>query len=284
MSSTNDAIPYWTREHAIASLPLRQEDGHKGTYGTGLLLAGTRDMPGAALLAALGAMRSGLGKLEIAIDSEAARSIVSLLPEATYIRNGLEKIGQSELELSRYRAIAAGPGLPPDEGTQNAVDVLLAYTGPLVLDAGALSRRPYPLRVSPTILTPHPLEFARMTGLSPEEVADNRLLHLQQSAQEWGTAIVLKGHETLIAFPDGELWKNPTGNSALGKGGSGDTLTGMLLGMLCCHENWRHAVLNAVYLHGACADEWIRTRSAHTMLAHEITSMLPYVWKQHERS
>lgn len=283
MSSTNDAIPYWTKEHAIAALPLRREDGHKGTYGTGLLLSGTREMPGAALLAALGAMRSGLGKLEIAIDPEAARSIVSLLPEATYIPNGLAKIAQSELELDHYRAIAAGPGLPPDKGTEKAVAVLLAYKGPLVLDAGALTKRPYPERVSPTILTPHPLEFARMTGLSNEELSENRILHLQQSAREWGTAIVLKGRETLIAFPDGELWKNPTGNSALGKGGTGDTLTGMLLGMLCCHENWRHAVLNAVYLHGACADEWTRTRSAHTMLAHEITSMLPHVWKQHER-
>lgn len=112
----------------------------------------------------------------------------------------------------------------------------------------------------------------------------NRSHHIAQTVKKWDTGIVLKGRETLIAFPDGEIWANPTGNSALAKGGTGDTLTGMMLGMLCCHDNWRHAVLNAVYLHGACADEWTQTRSAHTLLAHELTDLLPAIWKQHERS
>lgn len=283
MSASNTGIPFWTRKHVEASLPIRREDGHKGTFGTGLLLAGTRDMPGAALLAALAAMRAGIGKLEIATAPEVAATIVALLPEATYIRDGVQKTAEYSLDLDPYRACAAGPGLPPDEMTEKAVAALLASGHSVVLDAGALSKREYPRRASPTILTPHLREFARITGVSKEELAENRIPLLQASARDWGTAIVLKDHETLIAFPDGEIWKNPTGNAALGKGGTGDTLTGMLLGMLCCHDDWRHAVLNAVYLHGACADEWVRTRSAHTMLAHEITGMLPEVWKQHER-
>lgn len=283
MNSSIEAISYWTKEHAAASLPLRREDGHKGTFGTALLLAGTRDMPGAAMLAALAAMRSGLGKLEIATAPEAVASIAAWLPEATYIRDGVGRIGNREVNLDSYRAFAAGPGLPPDEGTEQAVQVLLEYDGPLVLDAGALTQRTYPKRTSPTVMTPHLGEFARITGSSVQEVSENPVRHLLQASRDWNAAIVLKGHQTITAFPDGELWKNPTGNSALGKGGTGDTLTGMLLGMLCCHPDWRHAVLNAVYLHGACADEWVRTRSAHTMLAHEITGMLPEVWKQHER-
>ena len=86
----------------------------------------------------------------------------------------------------------------------------------------------------------------------------------------------------MTAFPDGEIWINPTGNSSLAKGGTGDTLAGIMLGMLCCHNDWKHAVLNAVHMHGACADEWIKTRSPHTLLAHELAELLPEVWAAFE--
>jgi ADP-dependent NAD(P)H-hydrate dehydratase len=101
-------------------------------------------------------------------------------------------------------------------------------------------------------------------------------------ARKLGVTIILKGNETIIAFPDGDCRMNGTGNSSLAKGGSGDTLTGMILGMLCCHENPKIAVLNAVHLHGACADEWTKKRSAHTLLAHELSELLPAVWKDYE--
>lgn len=282
MTSSLAAIPYWTSEHVKRTLPLRSEDSHKGTFGTGLLLAGTRDMPGAALLAGLAAMRSGIGKLEIATDPEVIGTIVPLLPEATYLRNGMEKTASGEIDLDSYRTLAAGPGLPPNSLVEKSVQAFLATDRPVVLDAGALSQRVYQKRTAPTILTPHPQEFSRITGIPKDELLEKPNNHIAQTAQQWGVTIVLKGRGTLIAFPEGEVWRNPTGNSALAKGGTGDTLTGMMLGMLCCHADWRHAVLNAVYLHGACADVWIQTRSAHTLLAHELTDLLPEVWKQHE--
>lgn len=108
MSPSFENIPYWTAEHVAATLPLRNEVSHKGTFGTGLLLAGTRDMPGAALLAGLAAMRSGIGKLEIATDPEVIGTIVPLLPEATYLRNGIEKTAFGEIDLNQYRALAGG--------------------------------------------------------------------------------------------------------------------------------------------------------------------------------
>lgn len=274
---------FWTAIDVSATLPARDDGGHKGTFGTALLLASTRDMPGAALMAGLGAMRSGVGKLEIGTDPEVINGVVSALPESIYLREGLKKVGAGEVELERYRAIAAGPGVHPDDVTEKAVQALLASPCPLVLDAGALSMRSYPKRHAPIILTPHPLEFSRITGITKEDLAENRVFHAVSFAKKWGVAIVLKGNHTIIAFPDGDVRINPTGNAALSKGGTGDTLAGMILGMLCCHDNWRHAVLNAVYLHGACADKWVETRSAHTMLAHEITSLLPEVWKSFER-
>lgn len=281
MSADNRQLA-WTAEDVRATLPLRDDTGHKGTFGTALLLASTRDMPGAALMAGLGAMRSGVGKLEIGTEPEVINGVIGALPESIYLRDGLKKVGAGEVELDRYRAIAAGPGIHPDGITEKAVEALLTSNRPLILDAGALSKRHYPKRQAPIILTPHPLEFSRITGVEKTELDENRSYYAKLYAKQWGVAIVLKGHQTVIAFPDGEVRINPTGNSALAKGGTGDTLTGMILGMLCCHDNWQHALLNAVYLHGACADVWIETRSAHTLLAHEITSLLPEVWKSFE--
>lgn len=272
----------WSSDQVKRSLPLRQDSSHKGTYGTALLLAGSKDMPGAALLSGLGAMRSGLGKLELATEAEVIPMVVSQLPETTYLRDGLKLLAANELELSAYRAAAIGPGVLPDEHCEEAIRHLLASELPLILDAGALSERNYPKRGAPVILTPHPGEFTRITLTDPKQLTENRRELASEWAQKLGVTIVLKGKPTIVAFPEGETWRNPTGNSALAKGGTGDTLTGMMLGMLCCHDNWKHAVLNAVYLHGACADKWVETGSPHTLLAHELTGLLPSVWKEFE--
>jgi ADP-dependent NAD(P)H-hydrate dehydratase len=276
------AHPFWTEENVRTTLPKREASGHKGTYGTGLLLAGSRDMPGAALLSGLGAMRSGIGKLEIGTDEEVIPYVVPVLPEATYLRNGLQKTAERSVDLAKYKAIAAGPGIEPNEETEKAIHQLMKSESPLILDAGALTERMYDERQEPVILTPHPGEFSKITGVDLKELQQNRSHHASIWSEKLGVTIVLKGNETIIAFPDGEAWTNPTGNSALAKGGTGDTLTGMMLGMLCCHKEWRHAVLNAVYLHGVCADKWSEQRSAHTMLAHELTELLPEVWKGFE--
>jgi ADP-dependent NAD(P)H-hydrate dehydratase len=121
-------------------------------------------MPGAALLAGLGAMRSGVGKLVIGTSSSVVPLIVPVLPEATYWRDGCEKIAEGHLEES-FKAIAIGPGLPLSAMVEHAVERLLKVDCPLVLDAGALSGRTYPMRKAPIILTPHLGEFARITGV-----------------------------------------------------------------------------------------------------------------------
>ncbi|WP_041058483.1 NAD(P)H-hydrate dehydratase [Jeotgalibacillus campisalis] len=272
----------WTKEKARITLPVRKNSGHKGTYGTGLLLAGSADMPGAALLSGVGALRSGIGKLVIGTDKEVIAHAVSAIPEATYLSDGLQKAGDGSVELHDYKAIAAGPGIEPNDRTEKAIQMILKTTCPVILDAGALSERSYEMRDAPTILTPHPGEFSRITGLEVKEIQENRALAASEWAMKWEVTIVLKGNETVIAFPDGETWINATGDGALAKGGTGDTLTGIMLGMMCCHEDWRHAVLNAVHLHGACAKKWTLTRSAHTLLAHEICDLLPEVWKSYE--
>lgn len=162
-------VPYWTEEHVRATLPERDAESHKGTYGTALLLAGSDEMPGAALLAGLGAMRSGLGKLVIGTSESVIPLIVPVLPEATYWRDGWKKAAGAQLEET-YRAIAIGPGLPQTESVQQAVDHVLTADCPVILDAGALAKRTYPKREAPVILTPHPGEFSRMTGMPVNEL------------------------------------------------------------------------------------------------------------------
>lgn len=282
MKDSPQQIQTWTDSHVKNTLPGRAEDAHKGTYGTALLVAGSASMPGAALLAGNGAMRGGLGKLEIATDETVIPVIVPALPEATYIPNGLDKISCNEFDISHYKAAAVGPGIMPGDQTEQAISRLLNSSLPLLLDAGALTDRSYPNRQAPIILTPHPGEFSRITGCSTEELAKDRAGHAGKWSRKLGVTVVLKGKRTVTAFPDGTVWENPTGNSALAKGGTGDTLSGLILGMLCCHADWKHAVLNAIFLHGACSDRWIGTRSPHSMLAHDITDLLPEVWKSYE--
>ncbi|EGA90415.1 putative carbohydrate kinase [Planococcus donghaensis MPA1U2] len=282
MDRASETQHIWTDQQVTSTLPVRETNSHKGSYGTALLVAGTKEMPGAALLAGLGAMRSGVGKLVIATEAEAVAMIVPRLPEATFLQDGLKQIAHRQTSVDTYRAVAIGPGTEPDDSTEQAIHNLLESHMPLVLDAGALSSRSYPDRQSPIILTPHLAEFSRITGVDVEEIQKNRAHYATYWSKKLGVTIVLKGPHTVISFPDGETWINPTGNSALAKGGTGDTLTGMILGMLCCHSNWQHAVLNAVYLHGACADDWVKSRSAHTMLAHELSGLLPVVWARFE--
>ncbi|MFD1030594.1 NAD(P)H-hydrate dehydratase [Metaplanococcus flavidus] len=276
-------IPRWSEKDVTRTLPHRNQEGHKGSFGTALLIAGSAGMPGAAVLATYAAMRSGLGKLTVATSSESIVAISSFVPEATFETDLLDRINDSQLDFNQYSAVAVGPGLLPDYKTEAAIDRLLPEGKPMVLDAGALSPRSYDSAAAPVILTPHMGEFSRITGVSVEELQKGQAAYAADWANRLGVTIVLKGPGTVIAFPDGETFINPTGNSSLAKGGTGDTLTGMILGMLCCHDNWRHAVLNAVHIHGACADEWIRTRSPHSLLAHDLTELLPVVMNSFEK-
>ncbi|TFD97132.1 NAD(P)H-hydrate dehydratase [Jeotgalibacillus salarius] len=270
----------WNKDHVINTLPARKPDAHKGTYGTALIAAGSRFMPGAAVLSALACMRSGVGKLEMGIEESVIPYVIQHLPETTFVPGFYERL--QNLQLNQYRVLAAGPGREADDETETTVKAFLKSDVPVILDAGALSQRTYIDRKAPVILTPHPGEFLRISDISMEELEENQQQAVTKFAVETGVTLVLKGQQTITAFPDGDVYINTSGNSALSKGGTGDTLTGMITGMLCCHDDWKHAVLNAVYLHGACADEWEKTRSAHTMLAHELSDLLPEVWKKHE--
>lgn len=274
----------WTEEDVKQTWPVLPNNPHKGSFGTGLLIAGSEEMPGCALLSGFGAMRSGIGKLTIATDKSVAQIVCQRLPEATYWYNSLQQLKENK-QLSSMKAAAIGPGLDLDEQLEDKVQFLLNQPDlPLILDAAALQKRDYPKgRPAPVILTPHPGELARITGLSSKWINENRISVARDFAIEHEVTVVLKGVNTVIAFPDGTGYINQTGNRGLSKGGSGDTLLGIILGLLCQSEPFSHyttAVSNAVYLHGKSSEYWAIEREPSAMLATDIMEVWPYLLKE----
>ncbi|MFZ0444792.1 MAG: NAD(P)H-hydrate dehydratase [Bacillus sp. (in: firmicutes)] len=266
----------WGEQDVRDTLPKPFGNTHKGTFGTGLLMGGCDEMPGSVALSAIGAVRFGIGKLSVVTTKHASLFIGSFVPEATFIYDNL-----FSNEQQTFSSIAIGPGLNPNEELEDTIIEVLKQPIPVILDAGALSSRSYKKRHTPTILTPHPGEFSRLTGKSSMEIQSNRIQLAQHFAQDHDVIVVLKGSYTVIAFPDGTGIINSTGNRALSKGGTGDTLTGMLLASVNTHENIKEAVANTVYLHGACADEWIKNHGRQTMSAHDFDLLLPEVCYQY---
>lgn len=277
----NSNMTLMTKNMVQLTLPKRNEAAHKGTFGTSLLFAGSDNMPGSALLATIGAIRSGTGKLILATSSFAASVITPCVPEATFMFNGLKAFNNTGKLPDKISSIGIGPGLQDSSAVKKALDSLMQTNIPLVIDAGALLKnynwkRP---NGAPTILTPHPREFSRLTGISTENIQNNRIHLAQQFAMEQHIILVLKGQHTVIALPNGHVFLNPTGNTGLAKGGSGDVLTGMITSMLSYYSEPVNAVKNAVYIHGLCADKWAKTNSETTMTASDFHQLLPKVFQ-----
>ena len=155
----------WTEGDVRMTMPYRSGNTHKGTFGTALLIAGSDEMPGSAAFLAIGALRFGTGKLSIATTKHASTVIGPLAPEATFQFN----LSVSALKDS-FSAIAIGPGLTSDESLERKIVEILRLPIPLILDAGALSRREYKPCGQSTIITPHPGEFSRLTGMTSKEI------------------------------------------------------------------------------------------------------------------
>lgn len=262
------------------TLPVRESSGHKGTFGTSLIVGGSDEMPGSIALAAVGAIRSGIGRLIIATSERALPVVATHVPEATFVVDGLKRIGEGDIPL--VDVVGIGPGLTDEAKTKVALEQLFQLGVPVVVDAGALEERTSWQAEGPVIITPHPGEFSRMTGYTIAEIEANREELSRAFARRYEVTVVLKGKHTVIAFPSGETYINPTGNTGLSKGGSGDVLTGILTSFLSTHEKLEYAVINAVYIHGLCASLWAEKHSEATMTASDFTTLLPVVLKRLE--
>lgn len=236
----------------------RKEFASKADFGSGILYAGCYGMMGAAILAARGAMRGGIGKLSICSPKCGYNILQTAVPEAIY-RNNRGDLNMTEIHPERdFSAIAIGPGIGTNEMTVKALeDFLSSIDKPVILDADALNciaLRPAMLNNVPilSIMTPHAGEFDRMFG--PQPSSEARLRKAIEMAKYYNILIILKGHYTAIVRPDGKIYFNSSGTPAMATAGSGDVLTGLLLAMLAQGYLPEIASIIAVYIHGLAGE------------------------------
>jgi NAD(P)H-hydrate epimerase len=274
---------------ARAALPLRPHDAHKGRYGHLLVVAGSVGKTGAAVLACLGALRSGTGLVTCAMPGSQQPVVAAQLSEAmteplpeTAARTISTKAVERIVELlGRMDAVALGPGIGLDPETQAAVRVLVRdVERPMVVDADALTALAGSAglcrdAVAPRLLTPHPGEAARLLGSSIADVQADRIASARRLAAESGAVVALKGARTVVAGPDGEVVLNPTGNPGMATGGTGDVLTGVTGGLLAQGVAPVEALRAAVYLHGLAGDLAAATRGEAGLVAGDVAASLP---------
>jgi hydroxyethylthiazole kinase-like uncharacterized protein yjeF len=251
-----------------ALLAPRPRSGHKGTFGHVLIVGGSLGKTGAPSMAGMAALHAGAGLVTVASTEEAIPQIAAHMPElmTAVLEDNVEQLAEGKT------VVGIGPGLGR---RPELVARVAALPIPVVFDADALLGAP-PKSEHPRILTPHPGEMARLTGKSTAEVQHDRLGAARDYATAHGITIVLKGQRTLLAFPDGHVWINPTGTPALGTGGTGDILTGLICGFLAQFPKQPdEAVAAAVYLGGLSGEIGAREIGEKPFTATDILKYLP---------
>jgi NAD(P)H-hydrate epimerase len=245
----------------------RSAESHKGDYGHVLVIAGSRGHSGAAHLSGMGALKSGAGLVTIATPASCQPIVAAMAPEYMTVPlregadGGLDVADLDTLLDGAYDVIAIGPGLGTAPNTVRFVHALLERAAvPVVLDADALNAfTEHPERLAggegrDVIITPHPGEFARLAGVTTTEVQANRVELARGFAAAHHVYVILKGHRTVIATPDEQIFINPTGNPGMASGGMGDVLTGIVSGWLGQLLDAEAACKVGVYLHGTAGD------------------------------
>ncbi|MEI6677961.1 MAG: NAD(P)H-hydrate dehydratase [Mariniphaga sp.] len=267
---------HYSDRGTIASiLKPRGKFSHKGTFGHALLVAGSQGKMGAAVLAAKGCLRSGVGLLTVHVPQKGIQILQIAVSEAMVSADETEDYISCIPLLAKYKSVGIGPGIGKAEETADAFGLLLSnYHAPLVIDADALnllSGYPEMIKLIPadSVLTPHPIEFERLAGHS--ETDYERVELARNFACLHRVILILKGAYTAIAFPDGSCWFNRTGNPGMATGGSGDVLTGLLTGLIAQGYSSREAALLGVYLHGLSGDLALSGSSEESILAGDLT-------------
>lgn len=253
-------------------LPVRPADAHKGSFGRLVVIAGSRQYTGAAKLAIQAALRSGVGLVYGAIPEPIYLPLAASVSEAIWLvlpgsegaisANAVRQIPEL---LDKKTAILIGPGLSQTEGTRIFLFALLERLRrdhpelPLVLDADALNllsatENWHELLPKNCLLTPHEVEFSRLTGIATEAIKADRAGMAERFARAWKQTLILKGANTLVASPDGQLRELPFANSVLAHGGSGDVLAGLTVGLLAQGLTAFDAATLAVWLHARAAE------------------------------
>lgn len=281
-----------TPREVAALIGPRPSESNKGSFGHVLVVGGSVGKAGAAAMAGMSALRTGAGLSTVATPKSVLATVAGFHPEVmtepceetdagTISLRSLE-YGWMDALVKGKTVLAIGPGISRHAETAEFVrTVVQKYDVPIVLDADGLNAfegQADKLKGKGRTLaiTPHPGEMARLTGLSISEVQRDRIGIARKFAAEHELIVVLKGHRTLIAHPNGEVWVNTTGNPGMATGGTGDVLTGMVAGMIAQNPSCViEAVTGAVYLHGLAGDVACEFMGDQSLVATDLIKVLP---------
>lgn len=262
----------------------RSNFSHKGTFGHGLLVAGSYGKMGAAVLAAKAGLKAGAGLITAHIPRSGNTILQSVVPCAMVNHDESEEIFSTCPDTSAYSAVAVGPGLGLKEETQNALKLLIQnHGGPIIFDADAINilgenKTWIPFAPQGSIYTPHPKEFDRLIGPSNNDFERNEMQ--REFSVKNRAYVVLKGGYTAITCPDGSCYFNSTGNPGMATGGSGDVLTGILLGLLAQGYTPFETCLIGVFIHGMAGDLAFEKWSYEALNANNIAHNLGKAFKK----
>jgi len=260
------------------NLPKRLEDSNKGSFGRTLLVCGSNKYPGAALLASKAASSIGSGLTALSSPESVFSQVTAGIPEVTHVDFVLDGIIK---ESKKSSVIVIGPGLTTEKNIENLVKSLIVSVDiPIVLDADGINvianeREIIKSVKNEVIITPHPKEFARLLGLTVNEVLNNKIGFIRDTAKKLNCTIVLKGPGTIIATKDEKLYVSPFANSALAKGGTGDVLAGFIGGLISQGLKLEIAACVGVYLHGKSAELVSRDKTVFSLLPQDLIEYLP---------
>lgn len=282
---TDSAYETLEMDAIVSLIRKRNRFTHKGNFGHGLLMAGSKGKMGAALLAAQAALRTGIGLLTCHIPACGSGLMQATIPESMVSSDESEyEISSFPNMIDSFSAVGIGPGIGQSDKTGELLKKLLvSYQKPIVIDADALNilaKSPSLLTTLPphSILTPHPGEFKRLFG---ETSNDFELIEkaIYQS-KELNVFILLKGHHSLIACPSGTHFFNTTGNAGMARGGAGDALTGILTALLAQGYSSEDALKVGVYLHGLAGDFAASESTKQGMTITDLIASMGKAWKQ----
>jgi len=275
----------------------RVRDANKGSYGHVLVIGGSLGKAGAAAMAGFSALRAGAGLSTVAAPKSVLATVAAFHPEVmteplaeteegTISLRALESSSGLD-SLLQHKLLAIGPGISRNSETAEFVRAIVKRSDTsMVVDADGLNAFEGAAdkldgRGRTLVITPHLGEMARLTGLSIPEIQANRLEVARNFAREHELIVVLKGHRTLIAAPDGTVWVNPTGNPGMATGGTGDILTGMVAGLIAQHpQHALEATALAVYLHGLAGDLASESVGESSLVATDLVRFLPQAFEQ----
>lgn len=291
---SNISITNLNKEIVSKFLPQRVQISNKGTYGNVLNIAGSMFYPGAAYLSSISALKVGAGASMLATATDVIPIVASNSPDITFLDLGQSPLGTIPKDGIKYlngvansHAISIGCGLSTLGGTKNFVMSFLKNNidsqTPIIIDADAINilatenKKVFPLN---SIITPHPLELSRLLEVDVKEIQSNRVKWAWEASKYFDCIVLLKGHESIIAIPNGKIFINPTGNSALSKAGAGDVLTGMIAGFCAQGTALENAACLAAYLHGLCGEIASRTQGEYSVLASNLPNVIPMAIKE----